>query len=239
MNAQRAAREVRVQYARYDERARQWLAQYTARGGRVFCASGCFRCCDMPIRLSWPEALTVAQSMTEDQHRAMHAHAQKVWRNAHACRTSEEYVQKHRRNVGFCPLLNRETGSCSQYADRPTRCRDTYSGLPARFCAPGGVENLSREERRLYDTEVRGNKAMDGETHFLAPLENLSLPPWDKFAQMMRRDLGFEVWGDFAFLVCMTREEDFLAALKLRDARKVVGALKKAGLYHPEIVQIE
>ncbi|AFZ68645.1 YkgJ family cysteine cluster protein [Deinococcus peraridilitoris] len=239
MNAQDTAREVRKQYARYDERARSWLSAYTGRGGRVYCASGCFRCCDMPIRLSWPEALTIAQSMSEDQHRDMHAHARKVWANAHCAKNLDEYVRGHRSQVGFCPLLDRATGSCSQYADRPTRCRDTYSGLPAQLCAPGGVEGLKGQARRDYQREVRTNPAMDGHSHYLAPLEDLSLPAWDRFGAMMRRELGFELWGDFAFLVCMTREEDFVKALQERDPGKVIRALRKAGLYHPEIVQIE
>lgn len=229
---------MRRAYARYDRQAQAWLAAYTARGGRVYCASGCFRCCDMPIRLSWPEALTIAGSMTEPQHRAMAAHARKVWHNAHHSRSAEEYVENHRRQVGFCPLLDRESGACTQYADRPTRCRDTYSGLPARFCAPGGVEQLRGEARRRYRQLVRTDPAMDGQSHFLAPLEDLSLPIWEAFSKMMRRDLGFELWGDFAFLVCMTREPAFVEALGLRTPRKVIAALRKAGLYHPEIVQV-
>lgn len=239
MNEQQVIREVRREYTRYDSRAKAWIESYTAKGGRLYCASGCFRCCDMPIRISWLEALTIAQSMTEEQFDAMTEHARKVWRNAHASEDGDAYVASHRKHVGFCPLLDRETGSCTQYANRPTRCRDTYSGLPARFCAPDGLQRLSRGERREYARTVREHPAMDGESHFLAPLEDLSLPAWKKFSEVMRRELGVEVWGDFAFLVAMTREEDFRDALKLRNKRAVIGALKGARLYHPEILQIE
>ncbi len=232
-------REVRAQYARFDRRAKAWLDDYTRAGGRVYCASGCFRCCDMPIRLSWAEALTLSESLTPEQHRAVREHARKVWRNAHASRTPDEYVERHRREVGFCPLLDRETGSCTQYADRPTRCRDTYSALPAFLCAPDGPAQLSRSERRRYEQVVRTDPVMDGETHFIAPLEQLSEPAWVAFSKLMRKGLGFELWGDFHYLVAMTMEPDFHAALALRDRKKVIAALRKAGLYHPEIVQVE
>lgn len=231
--------EVREQYRRFDRRAKAWLEDYTRQGGHVYCASGCFKCCDMPIRLSWAEALTISERLTPDQHRAVREHARKIWRNAHDSRTPDEYVMNHRQGVGFCPLLDRATGACTQYADRPTRCRDTYSALPAFLCAPDGLDRLSRRDRREYDRVVRTDPVMDGVTHFIAPLEEMSEPAWVKFARLMRRDLGFELWGDFHYLVTMTREPDFVAALALRDRKQVVQALKKTGLYHPEIVQVE
>lgn len=238
MDETRVIQEVREALGGYDRRAKAWLDAYTKRGGRVHCASGCFACCDMPIRISLAEALAIGEVMTPAQHDAMRAHAAKVWDNAHAARDGDDYVRGHRANVGFCPLLDRASGRCTQYENRPARCRDTYSGLPARFCAPDGLARLTRDERRAYDREVRTNPVMDGESHFVAPLENLSVPAWERFSKAMRRELGFEVWGDFAVIVSLSRDDRFWAALRTGSPKRAIAALSRANLYHPEIVQI-
>ncbi len=229
--------EVRAQHALYDARARAWRDNFTARGGQVHCAPGCHGCCDMPVMASLPEALVVAEQLTEAEWDAVTRHARKVWDNAHDS-GGERYAENHRQRVGFCPLLDRESGACRHYEVRPTRCRDTFSGLAARFCAPGAVARLSKEERRAYQREVHTNPVMDGHTHFIAPLEDLSVPATETFARSMRRAFGVEVWGDFTYLLVLTREDAFWKALGRRGERQVVAALKRARLYHPEIVQI-
>ncbi|WP_170130846.1 YkgJ family cysteine cluster protein [Deinococcus yavapaiensis] len=239
MDTTRVTTEVRRALQRFDSRAATWISRYTARGGKVYCAAGCFRCCDMPIRVSLAEALVVAESLTPSQFEAVEAHAERVWLNAHESRDGDEYVENHRRSVGFCPLLDRETGRCGAYEARPARCRDTYSAMPARFCAPDGLSSLRRSERRAYEQEVRTNPVMDGTSHFIAPLEDLSVPIWETCATLMRRELGFEVWGDFWTLVAYSRDERFWSALRSHSPRSVIAALKRARLYHPELVQIE
>lgn len=237
MNRADILNEVRAQHTAYSARARDWTEHFTARGGRVHCAPGCHGCCDMPVMASLPEALLVAEQLSEAEWDAVTRHAHKVWDNAHTSQ-SDRYAENHRLKVGFCPLLDRESGACRHYAERPTRCRDTFSGLPARFCAPGAIDGLSRGERRAYQREVSQNPVMDGHTHFIAPLEDLSVPATESFARLMRREFGVEVWGDFTYLLVLTGEDAFWKALKLRGERQVVQALKRAGLYHPEIVQI-
>lgn len=239
LNTTRVTTEVRRALKRFDARAAAWISRYTARGGQIYCAAGCFRCCDMPIRVSLAEALVVADALTPEQFEAVVAHAERVWFNAHDSQDSDEYVENHRRLVGFCPLLDRETGRCGAYEARPARCRDTYSGLPGRFCAPDGLSSLRRSERRAYEHEIRTNPVMDGTSHFIAPLEDLSVPIWETCAALMRRELGFEVWGDFWTLVTYTRDERFWSALQHSSPRSVVAALKRARLYHPELLQIE
>ena len=237
MDRAKVLSEVRAQHALYDARARAWTERFTARGGRVHCTPGCYGCCDMPVLASLLEALAVAERLGEAEWDAVTRHAHKVWDNAHAG-AGERYAENHRLKVGFCPLLDRESGACTHYQDRPTRCRDTFSGLPARFCAPGAIEALSTGEHRAYEREVRENPVMDGHTHFIAPLEDLSADIPGAFSRLMRREFGVEVWGDFTYLLVLTREDAFWQALRRPGERQVVAALKRAGLYHPELVQI-
>ncbi len=224
-------------YSAFERRASDWLSRYEARGGRVYCAAGCFHCCDMPIRTNLLEALAVAGSLDAARMAGMRAHARKVRANARAG-DPDTYAERHREQVGFCPLLDREAGTCTAYAVRPTRCRDTYSALPAHYCAAGTWEGMSRRERAEYARTVERTPGTDGDTHYLAPVEDLSLPVWDTGARLMRELWGVEVWGDFAVLVDLTQQDAFWQALEARRPRAVVRALKAAGLYAEDIVEV-
>ncbi|GGJ21702.1 YkgJ family cysteine cluster protein [Deinococcus roseus] len=239
MNQKNITKEVRKAYQKYDDQAKRWIEDYTAQEGRIYCQAGCFKCCDMPIRISWAEALTISESLTEEQFARIQRHANKVWVNAHKSKTSDEYAENHRKFVGFCPLLDRASGGCTLYGDRPIRCRDTYSGMPAHFCGAGALEKMTPPERKQYQRIVRSDEVFDGYSHYIAPLEDLSMPAWNRFSLIMKREMGVQIWGDFWYLVTMTRNADFAEALTLKNKRKVVQKLQELGLYHEEIVQVE
>lgn len=234
----RMIRAVTGAYAEFEARARAWTAQYEARGGRVHCAAGCFGCCDMPIRISLAEALALSEVLPSDQFEAMRSHARKVLANARAARTPDQYVERHRARVGFCPLLDRASGRCTQYERRPTRCRDTYSALAAKFCAAGAWTRMDRAERRAYRREVAATPGTDGETHYIAPLEAMSEPVWSACAREMRRAWGLEVWGDFAVLVALTGEPGLRGALESGSPTRVWAIIEAADLDHPEVIEV-
>jgi Fe-S-cluster containining protein len=225
-------------YADFEARAQTWTARYQARGGRVHCAAGCFGCCDMPIRISLAEALTLSEVLPDSQFEAMRGHARKVLANARTARSPDQYVEQHRAQVGFCPLLDRENGRCTQYERRPTRCRDTFSALPARYCAAGAWTRMDRAERREYRQEVAATPGTDGQTHYIAPLEAMSEPVWDVCAREMRRAWGLEIWGDFAVLVALTGEPGLREALESRSPRRVWAIIEAADLDHPEVIEV-
>lgn len=226
-------------YAAYARRAQTWTARYQAGGGRVFCGAGCFACCNMPIRVSLAEALLTAGALEPEQAVAVAAHARRVLHNARTAPGEEAYVERHRREVGFCPLLDRQTGSCTQYAARPTRCRDTFSALPARYCEAGAWEEMTRREQAEYRREVARTPGTDGELHFIAPLEHLSEPVWAAAAKAMRAEWGLEVWGDFWVLTTLARDAAFLAQVERGDARGAWRAARAAGLAHPTVLELD
>ncbi|MBB5233417.1 YkgJ family cysteine cluster protein [Deinococcus budaensis] len=226
-------------YAAYARRAAAWTARYQERGGRVFCGAGCFACCNMPIRVSLAEALLTAGALDAAQAAAVAAHARRVLHNARTAPDDETYVERHRREVGFCPLLDPRSGGCTQYAVRPTRCRDTFSALPARYCEAGAWEQMTRRERESYRREVARTPGTDGELHFIAPLEHLSEPVWAAAARAMRAEWGLEVWGDFWVLTTLARDPQFMAGVGRGDARGAWRAAKAAGLAHPAILELD
>lgn len=229
---------VRRGYERYARQAGTWLRGYEARGGRVYCGAGCFACCDMPIRVSLAEALITAQALDPVKAGAVERHARAALANARTARSDEEYVARHRQEVGFCPLLDRESGACSEYESRPTRCRDTFSAFPARYCASGTWESMSRREQEAYRREVARTPGTDGELHFVAPLEHLSEPVWVAAAKSMRQAWGLEVWGDFWVLTTLARDAAFMARIGVGDGRGAWKAAQRAGLAHPALLEI-
>lgn len=230
---------VQQAYARYARKAGQWIAQYEAKGGQVYCGAGCHFCCDMPIRVSLAEALITARALTPAQAAAFEQHARKVTANARTARDEEEFVQRHRFEISFCPLLDRASGACTQYDARPTRCRDTFSAFPAHFCACGTWESMSRREQAEYRREVARTPGTDGEVHFIAPLEHLSEPVWAAASKAMRQAWGLEVWGDFWTLTTLARDATFMSRIEAGDGRGALQRAKSQGLGHSVTLEIE
>lgn len=230
---------VRAGYERYARQAGQWIKGYEARGGQVFCGAGCFLCCDMPIRVSLAEALITAAALTPAQAAGMATHARAVQENARTAPDEETFVERHRTQVSFCPLLDRATGACTQYEARPTRCRDTFSAFPARFCGAGYWENLSSREQASYRREVARTPGTDGEIHYIAPLEHLSEPVWVSASRAMRQAWGLEVWGDFWTLTTLARDPQFMHAVRTGHPRQARSRARTLGLSHPVTLEIE
>jgi Fe-S-cluster containining protein len=226
-------------YDRYGRQADKWQAGYRARGGKIFCGAGCYQCCNMPIRVSLAEAIITARAIDAAQARAVETHARAALQNARTAKDDAQYVQRHRQEVGFCPLLDRETGACTQYEARPTRCRDTFSAFPAHYCAEGTWEAMSNREQREYRREVARTPGTDGEWHFIAPLEHLSEPVWVAASKSMRAAWGLEVWGDFWLLTTLAADPAFMARVERGDARGAWQVASGRGLAHRELLQIE
>ena len=230
---------VKARYAQYAQKSHAWIENYQAKGGKVYCGAGCFRCCDMPIRVSLAEALIVAQALSEGERHKVADHAHKVQANARSAPDDESYVQRHRREISFCPLLDRQTGSCTQYEARPTRCRDTFSAFPAEFCAEGTWEAMSRREREQYRRDVARTAGTDGELHFIAPLEHLSEPIWAAASKAMRAGWRLEAWGDFWTLTTLAADQKFMTHIAAGDGKKAWQRAKVLGLAHPMTLEIE
>jgi Fe-S-cluster containining protein len=226
-------------YDRYGQKASNWIARFTRQGGTVHCHSGCFHCCNLPVRVSLVEALLTASALTPDQLAAMRQRASEVIKNARSASSWDAYFQRHRERIGYCPLLDQTTGACTAYDVRPARCRDTYSALSSHYCTVGTLEHLSRAERSEYTREVKANPATDGISHYIAPLEDLGEAIWEVASRAMRQEWSLEVWGDFWVLTALTQDAGFMTAARAGQVARATKRAKTLGLWHVEIVQIE
>ena len=225
-------------YGRYGQQAGRWIEGYTRQGGTVHCRAGCVHCCNFPVRVSLAEALLTASHLSPAQLDAMRIRAAEVLENARSARSWDEFFQRHRREIGYCPLLDRATGGCTAYEVRPTRCRDTFSALSAEYCRVGTLESLTRRERDTYQREVKSTPGTDGLSHYIAPLEDLSEPIWDTAARAMRQQWGLEVWGDFWVLTTLTQDAGFMDAVRSGQAARAAKRARALKLWHEEIVEI-
>ncbi|MBB5375313.1 Fe-S-cluster containining protein [Deinococcus metalli] len=232
------ARAVTRAYERYGRKADEWRRTYEARGGRVYCGAGCAACCNMPIRVSLAEALVTAAALTPAQARGMAEHAAAVIANAQSAGGDDEYVHRHRTEVGFCPLLDRATGACTAYAARPTRCRDTFSAFPAVYCAVGTLETMTPRQLAQYHRDVARTPGTDGEWHFIAPLEHLSEPIWTAAARAMQDAWGVQVWGDYWVLTTLARDDAFMAAVEAGRPRDAWAVARRRRLAHPTVLEL-
>jgi Fe-S-cluster containining protein len=226
-------------YTRFGHDASVWIEDFTRQGGTIHCQSGCFHCCNFPIRVSLAEALLTASQLSSEQLEAVQSHARKVLENARTASSWDEYFARHREQVGFCPLLDRNTGACGAYEARPGRCRDTFSALSAEYCKVGTLEHLNRKERLEYKKAVKTNPATDGLSHYVAPLEDLGVTIWEVAGQQMRQSWGLEVWGDFWVLTTLSQDEAFMAAIRAGQTKPAIKRARILGLWHLEIVQIQ
>lgn len=236
---QAVTQAIRQAYAEYGAEASRWMNEFLAKGGKIFCGAGCFFCCNMPIRISLAEAVLIRNALSGAELDKVEAHARKVLRNARTAPDEDIYVQRHRQEVGYCPLLDPATGQCTQYEVRPTRCRDTFSAMPAKWCREGYWEALSDKGKARYARQVARTPGTDGELHYIAPLEYLSEPVWETAAQAMNEAWGVQVWGDFWLLVTLSARPSFMRHIEAGHARaawKEAGAL---GLRHPLVLEIE
>jgi len=140
-------------------------------GAAIGCEAGCGTCCDQPVDVTIPEAVTLATELArlDDPRRARLTAAAREF----ADRSPEERYRRPLR----CPFLG-DDKLCSVYERRPVNCRAWLSDSRARC-----VEGFARRAAGLSDAGVHAfaGPQIVGRGHIAA-------------TQGLCRDLGFQ-WG--------------------------------------------
>ncbi|TAD87934.1 MAG: YkgJ family cysteine cluster protein [Alphaproteobacteria bacterium] len=87
----------------------------------IACAAGCAFCCRNSVEITIPEAIALAEAITQ---RSDHAAMRERFAATAAAIQGLSPLRRQAQAIA-CPLLEAE--SCSQYPDRPLACRSTYA----------------------------------------------------------------------------------------------------------------
>lgn len=214
--------------------ARSWCDDYRTRGGSVFCGKGCSNCCSLPVHTGFIEALAVARKLGEEGGGKVDAYAIRLGEWLRGVTELGAYLRLHRREMGFCPLLDGE-GSCGVYPVRPLTCRSLISTLESRWCGVN-LAQLPPEERNLFLAGL-DRAVVAFPTQYVAVLRESGRELEDSGAERMRKLLGFSLYGNLGLLVHLIRRHR-LVEVCLKGVDATADAIAGAGFAHPLLVTI-
>jgi Fe-S-cluster containining protein len=175
-----------------------WTAAYSTAGGKIFCGKGCSGCCSLAVNCTLPEALRVAELLTEGQKRSVLEHGEKIVERLPDVRDLKEYLRMHRDELGRCPLLESD-GSCGVYAVRPLSCRSLISTKESRWCSTDFAA-LDAAEKRTF-VESLDTSAVAFPTHYAAFPQQAALAREEAAERLMKETFGFSLSGNLRYLL--------------------------------------
>ena len=226
--------ELRQIYALYDRELQSWITSYER---DISCHKGCYMCCDMSIGLYLPEALVLANSLTDRQYANVAEHARRVL--AYAA-DADDYLAEYRHSaVGWCPFLDIDDGSCSIYERRPANCRHVFSNMPSDYCAKDSMNMLDQHpERRIEFLRQLDPDVNEDDLPFIAPLQTIFHEKYEFYLMILTaKYFNFIVLGEMSWLLMLAREYNLWGMVTgietLTDFYKNV---RRTGLYHDNVL---
>lgn len=180
-----------------------WIADYQAGAGRIWCARGCSACCSLVVTTTWPEAAAIAARLGGDQRAALQAYLTRLRELLPEVTDFKAFLRAHRRQLGNCPFLDAE-GCCAIYPERPLSCRALLSTRPADWCAVD-FTTLHETEQRAFLASL-DPAVVDYPSHYLAASRRLARRLEQELLAAMRAERGFALGGHLPSLVWLTRE---------------------------------
>jgi Fe-S-cluster containining protein len=222
-------------YALYERELQAWIASY-ARG--VSCRKGCGTCCNMSVGLYLPEAIVLANLLTDAQYANVAEHAKRVLTYAH---DTPDYLAGYRHAaIGWCPFLDIDSGSCSIYERRPANCRHVFSNMPPEYCVKERAALLEQHpEKRVEFLQQLDPQVNDDDLPFIAPLQDIFHEKYEMYLMILAaKYFNFIVYGEMSWLITLAREHRLwnLATepgARLADFRK---SLQATGWYHDNLL---
>jgi len=213
---------------------RSWVDDYRLTGGAIFCGKGCRNCCSLAVHTGFAEALAVARRLDQEQAGSVERYALQLRELMQGVTELPEYLRLHRRQMGFCPLLN-GAGECGVYASRPLTCRALVSTRESNWCGTD-FARLTSAERDAF-VEGLDRKVVAFPSHYVAVLQESGKELEGAAAKRMGRELGFALYGNLGVLLHLIRGHALSDAC-LAGKDEVIRVIAEAGFDHPLIVTI-
>lgn len=227
--------KVRKGQEQLDRMSGDWCSSYTAGGGRIFCARGCQGCCNLVVNTTFPEALRIAQTVTMQQADRIRAHVERLLACSRGVTDLKSYLGLHRREIGFCPLLDEE-GACSVYRERPFSCRALLSTKESRWCGADFAELSSAEKSAYVDSLDR--TVVSFPLHYVAATQDEGMRLESAILWEMAARFGFSLYGNLPLLICLEHEHGLSEWLS-RGADAVEWLLKQEEVASPFLLVLD
>jgi Fe-S-cluster containining protein len=225
---------VRQQQVFLEMFVRSWTDDYGSSGGTIFCGKGCRNCCSLAVHTGFAEALAVARRLDDSQAAAVEAYATRLRHLVEGISELPQYLRLHRREMGFCPLLN-DAGECSVYSARPLTCRSLISTKESRWC---GIDfsQVPQAERQAFVSSL-DRKVVAYPSQYVAVLQESGKELEEAGAKSMRNLLGFALYGNLGVLVHLIRNHA-LAKASLEGRTQAEDLIAGIGFAHPLLLTL-
>lgn len=197
----------RQRQAELDSAIAAWRA---GAGVRLWCGPGCGNCCSLAVNTTLPEALAIADSLTDGQRRQVAIAVARIIAHARESSDARGFLAGYRRAVGSCPFLDAEA-SCSIYPVRPLACRALLATRPPDWCGVNLAELPELERNGFLASLDRSVVAFP--THYAATPQELAANFERGLVFATNRFTGFGMTGSLPLLVWLAGQDGFAGAL--------------------------
>lgn len=218
-----------------DQYAAALTADYCARGGEIYCAKGCSNCCTLVVNCTAPEALLLAAGLDEALLQRVDRHVERLRELTAGVSELKEYLRRHRREAGGCPLLGAD-GACEAYALRPFSCRALLATRESRWCGADFALLTSAEKEAFIASLDRSVTAFP--LHYLAAAQDAGRELERQALLAMAAAHGFSLYGNLAVLVHLASRHG-LAERLAAGSGAVRELLARVGLDQQLLLQLE
>jgi len=196
-------------------------------GPQIFCARGCSNCCMLAVNCSFPEALAIARILTAEQQSAVNDKLPLLRDISSQAADFKEFLRQFRKQLGGCPFLHPEDGSCSIYRCRPISCRALLSTRNSSWCAVDFAE-LHPLEKEAFLSSLNP-EVVAYPTHYLAATQELGLEleaqvltdMRDAFAVSLSGNLIYQVWLELEYDLNKVLQQGFSVTRDFLEGRKL------------------
>lgn len=209
-------------------------ADYSFRGGKIFCGKGCSSCCTLAVNCTAPEALLVAGSLDKDMQGKLTRYVDNLKERVAGISDLKGYLRMHRIELGGCPFLN--DGICGIYSTRPISCRSLLSTRESFWCGADFSELPSAD--KLAFVESLDREAVAFPMHYLASARDTGQKLETQGSMQMTTEFGFSLYGSMPVLVYLFKELALLESID-KGADAVLQLAASAGLDSQFILQVE
>jgi Fe-S-cluster containining protein len=203
----------------FEQFADRWLSSYRASGKTIYCRENCAGCCHLAVHATYPEAVAVAEILTEPQLEKLSDYIVRLKLALPELTNLKSYLKRHRQTLGPCPFLDAQ-GSCSIYSRRPLSCRALLSTRPAAWCTVDFSE-LDHWDKLTYESSL-DRQVVAWPTHYVAATQDFGRELENTLLESMRQKKGWSLSGNFAVMVWLEKKvqlsrHDAATAQQVRD----------------------